>query len=110
MSDLYWPVAKGHLCLKKHQRKNPVQDELLSLKNLGKTSVRWLHAVGVHRRDQLVERGAVQVYRTVKARGFSTNRVLLYALQGALLDVHWNDLDPQMKSSLLEQAEATADL
>ncbi len=82
-----------------------MQDELLELKNLGKTSVRWLHAVGIHTRDQLVVRGPVDVYQTVKARGFKANRVLLYALQGALMDVHWNDLDPTLKTELLNEAE-----
>ncbi|MFT7245672.1 MAG: DNA transformation protein [Candidatus Azotimanducaceae bacterium] len=82
-----------------------MQDELLELKNLGKTSVRWLHAIGVHRREQLVERGAVGIYQAVQARGFKANRVLLYALQGALMDVHWNDLEPGLKSELLAQAE-----
>lgn len=82
-----------------------MQDELLELKNLGKTSVRWLHAIGVNRREQLAERGAVGIYQAVRARGFNANRVLLYALQGALMDVHWNDLDPELKSKLLAQAE-----
>lgn len=82
-----------------------MQDELLSLKNLGKTSVRWLHAVGIHKREQLVERGPVGTYRAVKQRGFRANRVLLYALQGALLDVNWKELDPALKSELLKAAE-----
>jgi TfoX/Sxy family transcriptional regulator of competence genes len=82
-----------------------VHDELLELKNLGKTSVRWLHAIGVHSRDQLAEKGPVRVYQTVRARGFKANRVLLYALQGALLDIHWSELDPSLKSELLAQAE-----
>ena len=87
------------------QAKLTVQDELLNLKNLGKTSVRWLHAVGVHTRNELSNRGPVNVYQTVKARGFRANRVLLYALQGALLDIHWNDLDPGLKAQLLTEAE-----
>ena len=82
-----------------------MQDELLGLKNLGKTSVRWLHAIGVHNRDQLATRGPVAVYQAVQARGFRTNRVLLYALQGALLDIHWQDLDETLKEDLLSQAE-----
>jgi DNA transformation protein len=82
-----------------------VQDELLELKNLGKTSVRWLHAIGVHKREQLAEKGPVIVYQAVRARGFKANRVLLYALQGALMDIHWNELDPNLKSELLAQAE-----
>ncbi len=52
-----------------------MQDELLELRNLGKTSVQWLHAVGVHTKDQLVDRGPVRIYQAVKNRGFRANRV-----------------------------------
>ena len=83
-----------------------IQDELLQLRNLGKTSVQWLHAVGVHTRDQLVDKGPVNIYQAVKSRGFRANRVLLYALQGALLDVHWSELEPGMKARLLQEAES----
>jgi len=30
---------------------------------------------------------------------------MLYALQGALMDVHWNDLSPELKAQLVEEAE-----
>lgn len=83
-----------------------MQDELLQLRNLGKTSVQWLHAVGVHTRDQLVDKGPVNIYQAVKNRGFRANRVLLYALQGALLDVHWSELEPEVKARLLQEAES----
>jgi len=82
-----------------------VHNELLEMRNLGKTSVRWLNAVGIRTRAQLEEKGPVLVYKSVLARGFRANRVLLYALQGALLNQHWNDLDPEMKKELLKSAE-----
>jgi len=86
--------------------KTTVHTELLELKNLGKTSVRWLNAVGIRTRAQLEEKGPVVAYQSVLARGFRANRVLLYAIQGALLNQHWNDLDPKMKKSLLQSAES----
>ncbi len=82
-----------------------MHNELLEMRNLGKTSVRWLNAVGIRTRAQLEEKGPVLVYKSVLARGFRANRVLLYALQGALLNQHWNDLDPEMKKELLKSAE-----
>ena len=86
--------------------KSPVHNELLELRNLGKTSVRWLNAVGIRTRAQLEEKGPVLVYQSVLARGFRANRVLLYALQGALLNQHWNELDADMKKELLQLAES----
>ena len=32
---------------------------------------------------------------------------MLYALQGALMDVHWNDLAPDLKARLVLEAELT---
>ncbi|MFT4713433.1 MAG: DNA transformation protein [Candidatus Azotimanducaceae bacterium] len=87
--------------------KSPVHSELLELKNLGKTSVRWLNAIGIRTRAQLEEKGPVLVYQSVLARGFRANRVLLYALQGALLNKHWNELAPEVKKELLQMAETS---
>lgn len=75
------------------------------MKNLGKTSVQWLRAVGIQSPEQLRAVGAAEAYRKVKVRGFRVSKVLLYALEGALLDVHWSELSNDQKTSLLHQAE-----
>jgi DNA transformation protein len=83
-----------------------MKNDLLELKNLGNTSVNWLHAVGVNNYQDLEQSGAVGAYIRVKQRGFRVSKVLLYALQGALMDAHWNDLEPSLKASLLAEAES----
>lgn len=80
-----------------------MNDELQQLKNLGKTSALWLHAVGIHSASELRRRGAVAAYRAVLARGFNASRVLLYSIEGALLDVHWSELPSEHKNRLLDQ-------
>lgn len=75
-------------------------DELLRLKNLGKTSAQWLHASGIHNLDDLRRLGSVNAYRAVQARGFRASRVLLYAIEGALLDIPWNHLSDDRKEAL----------
>ncbi|WP_188149455.1 TfoX/Sxy family protein [Teredinibacter waterburyi] len=82
--------------------------ELLELKNLGMASVNILHAIGINSYDELSEMGAVEAYRRIKARGIHVSKVMLYALQGALMDVHWNDLSPDLKAQLVEEAESAA--
>ena len=82
-----------------------MNDELQHLKNLGKTSSQWLHAVGIHSAADLKRLGAVDAYRAVKARGFRASKVLLYAIEGALLDVHWNDIPAERKEALNRQVE-----
>ncbi|MAB23012.1 TfoX/Sxy family protein [Pseudomonas neustonica] len=81
------------------------QDELLTLRNLGKTSAQWLHATGIHNLDELERLGPVGAYTAVRARGFNASKALMFAIAGALQDIHWNDLDPHYKQQLLRQLE-----
>ena len=85
-----------------------MNDELQHLKNLGKTSAQWLHAVGIHSASDLRRLGAVNAYQAVRTRGFRASKVLLYAIEGALLDVHWNDIPPERKDDLNKQLDAKA--
>lgn len=77
-----------------------MHDELLSLRNLGKTSVQWLHASGIHTAADLRRLGAAGAYRAVKSRGFGASKVLLYAIEGALRDVPWQQLPTSLKEEL----------
>jgi DNA transformation protein len=87
-----------------------MESDLLALKNLGNTSVNWLRTVGVHNREELARLGPVATYNRIRERGIRVSRVLLYALQGALLDVHWNELDPEVKRQLVEAADGSFSL
>jgi DNA transformation protein and related proteins len=80
-----------------------MDDELQSLRNLGKTSAQWLHASGIHNAADLRRMGAIHAFRAVKTRGFRTSKVLLYAIEGALLDRHWYELSEELKDSLNRQ-------
>ncbi|GIZ12235.1 TfoX/Sxy family protein [Pseudomonas sp. NCCP-436] len=77
-----------------------MNDELQNLRNIGKTSAQWLHAVGIHSLDDLRRHGAVGAFLAVHARGFGASRVLLYAIEGALLDIPWTALSPEHKAGL----------
>jgi DNA transformation protein and related proteins len=80
--------------------------ELLQLKNLGMASVNILRAVGINTYAELKQVGAVEAYRRIKARDINVSKVMLYALEGALLDRHWNELPPALKASLVLEAES----
>ena len=80
--------------------------ELTALRNLGPVTAERLLAVGVRTLAELDALGAVEAYRRVKAAyPRDTTLVCLYALQGALWDVHWAHLLPDVKAQL--KAEAT---
>ena len=83
-----------------------MKSDLLGLKNLGNTSVNWLRVVGIGSYDELKRHGAVVAYNKIRRRGFRVSKVLLYALHGALLDAHWNELEPDLKNQLVEAADS----
>lgn len=84
---------------------NVYESDLIHLKNIGAASVNILHAVGIHSVDDLKEVGPVETYMRIKNRGINVSKVMLYALQGALDNTHWNDLSPQEKAELIEAAD-----
>ena len=73
---------------------------LSDLPNLGPTSAGWLRDVGIESRDDLERLGAVEAFLRVDAsrEGISLN--LLYALEGALQDVRWDRLPPELRADL----------
>lgn len=80
-----------------------IDDELLAMPNLGKTSVQWLHATGIHSSEELRRQGPVGAYCAVRERGFRASKSLMFAIAGALQGVHWSELDPDYKEQLLAQ-------
>jgi DNA transformation protein len=82
------------------------RSELFQLKNLGMASVNILHSVGINTREDLEQLGVVAAYQKIKARHLNVSKVMLYALQGALMDVHWNELSPELKARLVSEAES----
>lgn len=81
------------------------EHELTQLKNLGVASINILRAVGIGNAEDLRKLGAVDTYVKIKRRGISVSKVMLYALEGALTDVHWKDLDPDLKQRLVAEAD-----
>lgn len=83
--------------------------ELHKLKNIGTASVNILQAVGINTYEDLKAVGPVETYLRIKRRDIHVSKVMLYALQGALLNIHWNELSPDLKQKLLEQADEPAE-
>jgi DNA transformation protein len=86
------------------------ENDLQQLKNLGAASVNILRAIGVSTYQDLAQIGSVEAYRRIKARGISVSKVMLYALEGALLNVHWKELPPGVKERLVEAAEQKTEI
>jgi DNA transformation protein len=81
----------------------------VKLRNIGPKSMAWLRQTGVRSLDDLKAVGALAAYVRVKRAGFKPSLNLLYALEGAILDCHWQDVPEERRSQLiLDAGEAVA--
>jgi DNA transformation protein and related proteins len=81
---------------------------LTTLRNIGPRSAYFLGAVGIQTVEDLQEIGVVAAYqRAKKIFPDQVNLNLLYALQGAFLDLAWNQLPPPLKEKLLLEGGET---
>ena len=80
------------------------------LRNIGPKSAAWLRQVGLRSREDLESVGAVDAFMRVKRAGFKPSLNLLYALEGALLDCHWQDVPEARRSELVLAADAATAL
>ena len=80
------------------------------LRNIGPKSMAWLRQTGVRSLDDLKSVGALAAYVRVKRAGFRPSLNLLYALEGAILDCHWQDIPDERRAQLVLDAEAAVAL
>ncbi len=78
------------------------------LRNIGPKSAAWLRQVGIHEPEQLIELGAVEAFVRIRRAGFRPSLNLLYALEGALLGVHWQAADAATAELPLPPRQAEA--
>src|SRR3546814_10596402 len=63
----------------------------LKMGNSGPKSAAWLRQVGLRTPEDLAEAGPLEAFMRVKRAGFQPSLTLLYALEGALQDCHWQE-------------------
>ncbi len=78
--------------------------KISKLKNLGEVSEKWLNEIGVYTKRDMEEKGILEIYNILRSMHPECNLNFLYAMQGALLDIQWNQLPKEMKESLKRKA------
>jgi len=76
------------------------------LRNIGPKSAAWLRQVGLRTQDDIAAVGTVEAFMRVKRAGFKPTLNLLYAIEGALLECHWQDVPEARRQQLVAEAEA----
>lgn len=78
------------------------------MRNIGPKSAAWLRQVGLRSFEDLQRVGSVEAFTKIKRAGFKPSLNLLYALEGALLDCHWQQLPETRRSELLQAWDVAA--
>ena len=80
-----------------------------NLTGIGGVSAAWLHAAGIHTRSDLERRGAARAYLEVRKAGFRPTRNLLWALQGAVMDLDWRLVPDAVKEQIDGEVDTLTD-
>ena len=76
------------------------------MRNIGPNSAAWLRQVGLRTHEDIATAGAVDAFMRVKRAGFRPSLNLLYSLEGALTDCHWQEVPEARRNELVQAAEA----
>ena len=83
------------------------KEKLSDLKNIGEASAKLLNSIEVFTKKDIEELGPVTIYFILKDHGYDVSMNMVYALQGAIMNRHWNDLPKDVKAELIEQIETS---
>ncbi len=78
------------------------------LRNIGPKSAAQLRQIGVRTLDDLRALGSLEAFVKLKRAGFKPSLNLLYSLEGALLDCHWQQVPEARRSELILAADAAS--
>jgi len=76
------------------------------IRNIGPKSMAWLRQTGVRTIEDLQSVGALAAFVRIKRAGFRPSLNLLYALEGAILGCHWQEIPDTRRAELVQAAEA----
>ena len=81
---------------------------LHGLRNLGTTIIKRLESIGIHSKEDLKRIGPVKAY--IKMRDQQPGKTLpvcyyLYSLEGALQNVHWDNISKKKKEEFLKNKQ-----
>lgn len=82
------------------------KNSLNGAKNIGTTILKRLNNIGFYTFADLAEMTPAKAYKNMSENNPEKTLPIcyyLYSLQGALLDIHWNNLPQDLKSDLLKQ-------
>jgi DNA transformation protein len=86
--------------------KTITNNSLKGAKNIGNTILKRLNEIGVYSLADLADMSPVKAYKKICEQNPGKTFPVcyyLYSLEGALLDLHWDDLPKDLKKDLRKQ-------
>ncbi len=83
--------------------RDAIRQRLQQLLNLGPKTAEWLIDAGYESPEQIADEGAAAVWLKTREIHPELNLTGLYALQAALMDLHWLELPEEIKADLRRQ-------
>ena len=90
------------------QMKSKIDNNLRNAKNIGATIEKYLNEIGIFTLADLAETTSVKAF--IKIREQHPEKTIpvcyyLYSLEGALLNLHWNDIPSELKKELKDKIQ-----
>ena len=82
-------------------------DDLASMPNLGKETIKRLHEVGIHTPEELKAVGTEQVFLRLKAIDPGACFCMLCGIEGAIQGIRWHNLHAERKQELKQFLKMT---
>ncbi len=76
------------------------------IKTIGPKSMAWLRQTGIRTQADLEAVGSLAAYVRIKRAGFKPSLNMLYAMEGAILGCHWQEIPAERRSELIVAAGA----
>lgn len=85
-----------------------INSDLRKAKNIGATIEKYLNEIGVFTLADLAEITPVEAFKRIR-KNYPEKTIpvcyYLYSLEGALLNLHWNDIPSKLKEELKDKIE-----
>jgi DNA transformation protein len=79
--------------------------KLSDLKNIGPKTEKWLNEFEIYTLEDLENYSPVTLYQILRSNGYDVNMIFVYALQGAIMDLHWNELPKDIRDQLKQELD-----
>ncbi|WP_278625749.1 TfoX/Sxy family protein [Parabacteroides gordonii] len=85
-----------------------INSDLRNAKNIGATIEKYLNEIGIFTLADLAEITPVEAFKRIR-KNYPKKTIpvcyYLYSLEGALLNLHWNDIPSKLKEELKDKIE-----